>query len=233
MSEKTSGETKTGSGKSAFSKIIIIAIVIIAVIVSSYFYIQHQKDQKLLKNPTLVAAEETKSLVAKVSNIIELPKGEDPTVATVSDKSKLADQPFFANAQNGDRVLIYTKAKKAILYRPSTNKIIEVAPINNTVSQSSASASASKSASTPTSTPAPKIAKTVKVAIYNGTKIAGLANSYEKQLTDKVASIEVVKKGNTKGDYTSNLVIDLTGKNSEIAKQIAAALDGKVGELPE
>jgi flagellar basal body-associated protein FliL len=131
VSDKTSAKTKSSGGKVIFS--IIIVAIIIAIAVSFYFYIQYQKAQKLLQNPTLVASEETRSLIAKVSNLIELPKGEDPIIATVSDINKLKDQPFFANAQNGDKVLIYEKAREAILYRPSINKIIQVAPVSTTV----------------------------------------------------------------------------------------------------
>ena len=65
-----------------------------------------------------------------VSKLMELPD-EKPTVATVSDPEKLKEQIFFANAQLDDVVLLYMAAKKAILYRPSINKIIEVAPINS------------------------------------------------------------------------------------------------------
>jgi hypothetical protein len=54
---------------------------------------------------------------------------EQPTVATVSDITKLKDQAFFNNAKNGDKVLIFKNTKKAIIYRPSTNQIIEIAPI--------------------------------------------------------------------------------------------------------
>jgi hypothetical protein len=60
---------------------------------------------------------------------MELPVGETPTVATISDKEKLKDQPFFKMAENGDILFAYTTAMQAILYRPSTNKIINVAPI--------------------------------------------------------------------------------------------------------
>jgi hypothetical protein len=67
----------------------------------------------------------------EVGKIIELPQGETPSVATVSDVSKLVNQPFFKNALNGDRVLVYTQAKKTILYRPSARKVIETAPVTS------------------------------------------------------------------------------------------------------
>jgi hypothetical protein len=219
-------------------KIIIIIVVVGAIAVSYYYYAQYRKAQKLLQSPTLVAAQEAKSLTAKVFALMELPKGEDPTIATVSDTKKLAGQAFFVNSQNGDKVLIYSNAKKAILYRPSINKIIEVAPISTGVASQSSVPTTSitpvptsvvPATTTLTPTPAKKL---VRVAIYNGTKTAGLAGSYATQLTDKFISIEVVKKDNSKGDYTSILVIDLTGKNADMAKQIASSLKGKVGTIP-
>lgn len=72
---------------------------------------------------------EINELIQKVGKLIVLPKGEEPTVATVSDPAKLKDQVFFANAQIGDKVLIYTKARKAYLYDPEGDILLEVAPI--------------------------------------------------------------------------------------------------------
>lgn len=103
---------------------------VLALIPSYYFYTKYQQAQKLLKNPQQVSLEQTKSVVDKVGKLIALPTDETPSLATVQDKSKLKDQPFFKNAVNGDKLLLYIKAKKAILYRESANKIIEVAPIN-------------------------------------------------------------------------------------------------------
>ncbi|OGZ52643.1 MAG: hypothetical protein A3B25_00405 [Candidatus Ryanbacteria bacterium RIFCSPLOWO2_01_FULL_48_26] len=83
-------------------------------------------------NPVKTSADtqaEVKAIVQKVGQLILLPGGEDPTLATVVDPERLKDQPFFAQASAGDKVLIYTKAKKAVLYNPTLNKIIEVAPI--------------------------------------------------------------------------------------------------------
>lgn len=105
-------------------------VLLIAVGASVYFYLQYSQTQQLIKNPTLVAQEQTKDLLRRVGMLMELPTNETPTIATVSDVSKLKGQPFFVHAQNGDKVLIYTNAKKAILYRPAENKIIDVAPVN-------------------------------------------------------------------------------------------------------
>ena len=66
-------------------------------------------------------------LVRDVSKLIILPE-ESPTIATVTDPKALVGQPFFEKAETGDRVLVFTDAKKAILYRPSIKKIVEVMP---------------------------------------------------------------------------------------------------------
>lgn len=105
-------------------------LVVLAAAPSIYFFRQYQKAQARIANPAQAAKEDAKAILAAVGKLIELPTDEEPTIATVSDVAKLKDQQFFSGAKNGDNVLIYTKAKKAILYRPSINKIIEVAPVN-------------------------------------------------------------------------------------------------------
>ena len=74
--------------------------------------------------------DEVQVLVAKIGKFIDLPQGETPTVATVSDPDKLKSQTFFAKAKKGDKVLIYTNAKKAILYDPTANKILEMSSLS-------------------------------------------------------------------------------------------------------
>lgn len=73
---------------------------------------------------------EVDTLVSEVGKLISLPSDEKPTVATITDIEKLKDQPFFKNAKNGDKVLIFTNAKKAILYRQAEKRIIEVGAVN-------------------------------------------------------------------------------------------------------
>lgn len=114
-------------------------IILLVIFFGTSVYLGY-KYYMLTSNPnqvaTLVAEQAQKTaeaeiaaLVADVSKLMILPTDETPTIATVADPSLLKDQPFFANALKEDKVLIYAKAKKAILYRPSIERIIEVAPI--------------------------------------------------------------------------------------------------------
>jgi hypothetical protein len=73
-------------------------------------------------------------IVARVGKIMLLPENETPTLAGVSDPSVLGDQAFFKNAKTGDVVLMYATSRRAILYDPVANKIIEVAPITDATS---------------------------------------------------------------------------------------------------
>ena len=104
-----------------------IVILVIALAAAAYFYIQLGE---LKRNPQKVAEVEAQEVIAKVSRLLVLPEGETPTVATVTDPERLKDQPFFQRAKVGFKVLIYTNARKAILYDPEQDKIVEVAPLN-------------------------------------------------------------------------------------------------------
>ncbi len=111
-------------------KKITIALIIALVITASSTVVMYGQLEEMKKDPQKVAQKEVEALVERVSKLIVLPVGETPTVATVTDPEKLKDQAFFVNAVIGDKVLIYTTAKKAILYNPTTNKIVDVAPLN-------------------------------------------------------------------------------------------------------
>jgi hypothetical protein len=107
--------------------VILFFLLLIAAAAAAYFYRQYA----LLKSdPSVAVKSETAQLIEEVGKLIVLPDDETPTVATVSDVEKLKSEAFFAKAKNGDKVLIYSAAKKAILYDPIARKIVEIAPIN-------------------------------------------------------------------------------------------------------
>lgn len=101
------------------------AVVVILAGLAGFFY---WKYTDLRANPDSVAQETTQRLVNKVGNLYALPD-EEPTVAQISDREKLNDQPFFQNAENSDYLLIFTNAKLAVLYREDENRLINVGPI--------------------------------------------------------------------------------------------------------
>jgi hypothetical protein len=114
---------------------LVVAILFIAAVGTAAYYVKRYHDsqqqvKKLSSNSQQAAQDQNQQLINKIGKLTPLPTGETPTIATVTDITKLKDQPFFANAVNGDKVLIYTQAKKAYLYRPSTNKLINIAPVN-------------------------------------------------------------------------------------------------------
>lgn len=111
-------------------KIIIAVLVGLVVVLIGLTYYFRDQFQTIKKDPQKITQQETQSLVEKISRLMVVPEGEDPIIATVMDPELLKDQPFFAKAKKGDRVLIYSKARRAILYDPAADKILEVAPIN-------------------------------------------------------------------------------------------------------
>ena len=130
-------------------RVIVVLIILVIIIIGGFVYFKNQKPKNQPSQPPSLIEQrekENKDLIEKIGKLILLPSGEQPTIATVSDKSQLSTQPFFTNALDGDKVLVYANAKKAILYRPSTNKIIEVAPVNITSPSVSPSPTATPSA---------------------------------------------------------------------------------------
>jgi hypothetical protein len=98
-------------------------LVFILVLVSAFMYMQyHDAKQKLQSNDV---AKTNQQMLTKLQKVIVLPTSETPTFATVKDVAALkAQSNFFSGAQNGDKLIIYSKQNKALLYRPSTNLIV-------------------------------------------------------------------------------------------------------------
>lgn len=183
--------------------IIGLAVGLIALAATSgYFYWQYRQSQEQLNNPDKVAKEETQALIDRMSKLISLPGSNleegEPTLATVLDRDKLKDQEFFKNAENGDKLLIYTKAQKAFLFRPSSGVIINVAPVN--LGNSS-------------------LPSTI---VRNGTATADLAGQVRQQLND-VANVTTTENA-SRTNYTATVVVDVNGNKASEAKAIADKL---------
>jgi hypothetical protein len=184
------------------TRVIIVVIVVLAVLIGLIIKShQHAK-------PTAQA--HMKALVSEISKILELPSNETPTTALVTDEKSVRKQPFFIHAKKGDEVLIYANNKLAVLYRPSAHKIINVGPINGTVSY----------------------AKTT-VTVRNGTKAAAYVNDVSAKLTASFPNAKLSPSPPAnRSDFPKTIVIPLNDKSQDIAAQIADAIHGQVGIIP-
>lgn len=190
-------------------------------VLGSYYY--YNKYQDIKANPNIIAQKETEELVAVIGKLIELPKNEIPTVATITDKQKLSNEPFFLLGEDGDKLLAYNNAKLAVLYRPSTNKIINMAPI--TVDEPLASTQDMGQRA---------VEHKHRIAYLNGTETVGLAYLAEKVVQEKYSDYKTVAVANAvHRDYIGILVIDLVGDRSKEVMQLASLLGGNVGVLPK
>lgn len=194
--------------------VLALLLLIAAAGTGYYFFTKYQNTQKELQmvktDPNTLqkaAQEEVKRLVAEVGKIIELPANEDPTVATITDIEKLKDQPFFKNAKNGDKVLIYTNSKKAILYDPIAHKVIDVAPVN--IGSSSAQQT-----------------QQARIVLLNGTTSVGLTNKVEADIRQGFPQANISAKGNaTKSDYEKTIVVALNDQAKDAAANLAKVIN--------
>jgi hypothetical protein len=140
-------------------------------------------------------------LIAAVGKHILL-KDEEPTIATVRDVESLKrQQPFFDDAYNNDRLLIFSD--KAIIYRESADIIVSVGPVQfSGEKKSDEEIDDNQTDSEP-----------VEVEVRNGSGVKGEA-SKQKDIIGKLGSYSIVGFGNAaKQTYRGNLVVNLAGSD--------------------
>ena len=109
----------------------IVILFVVLLIACIYFFVQYRK---LSRTPDVIAKEKTAEVIKKISELAIVPNDPGAVLATVTDITKLKDQHFFANAQNGDQIVIFPSVMKAVLYRPSINRIVDIGPLSSSPS---------------------------------------------------------------------------------------------------
>ena len=99
--------------------IAVILFILLVIFSLGALYKHHQYDiEKKQKNTD-------SALLNKLSKVLNLPT-EKPIVSTVFSTDDFKNTASFRGAQKGDKILIYINANQALLYRPSTNKVIQI-----------------------------------------------------------------------------------------------------------
>lgn len=173
---------------------------------------------------------EVRQVVERVGEIVLLPRDEEPTVATLVNKSEIREnQDFFRDAENGDKILVYKRAHKAFLYRPSAHLLINAAPLGGSDQSEQAGVVTGEGA---TITPRPPD-RPATIVIRNGTTRGGAAALFEAQLVsafdDRVAVLGLEKAVST---HPESQIILLQSDFAGVAAAIADKLDLTVSRLP-
>ncbi len=196
--------------------VLILLYMAVSTFAAVYYYRMYTTFEAKIPKEQKEADKDIDKTVELVKKLMALPN-ERPALAIVKDAAKLKEQQqFFAQAQNGDKLLIFRTARKAVLYRPSSNKIIESGPLLVTPNAQNG-----------------QQVQPVKIAIYNGTTNAGLAAETDDKIRKASRTPVEISLGTAKTtDYTKTLVVDLTGKNKQSVEEVAKFLGGEVGPLP-
>jgi hypothetical protein len=217
-------------------------LLFLALGAAGYFYYQYT-------NTTQVAeAREIRTLAKKIGAVIALPQEETPTLATVTNKDKLDNQPFFQKAKNGDKILIYSTAGQVVLYRPATGKVIDMTTVTVATEPAPETALATPDPASE-AVEVPPVEEPIEeapvepvdvttlpatIALYNGSSRVGVTNTFETELLKAYPLVTVAAKEKAvKNDYQGVSVIDLSGTYVALAEGLAASFAGTVATLPD
>ncbi len=119
--------------KNLVPKIVLVIIGVVVGVSATFLYIQKFGIPFKSVSQDALAAQEARAvekIINKVEKLIITPQDEEPVLATIVNVEELVKkEPFYANAQNGDIVLMFQKNLKAIIYSPERDMIVNVGPI--------------------------------------------------------------------------------------------------------
>lgn len=104
--------------------IALSALLLLALAATGYFYLKYRAVEAGL------TMEETDETLRAVGAHIMLPEGVTPRIGKVANADEFKNDPFLKQAAVGDVVLFYPhegRTVKAILWRPSVGKVVDVA----------------------------------------------------------------------------------------------------------
>lgn len=103
---------------SATALILILALMFV---LAAIYRNEHSAQYKALNS-------EEKNMINRVGKLLNLPK-ETPIISTIYSEKDFKNNQTFKDIKTGDKLIIYLNANQSILYRPSTNTVVDIAPV--------------------------------------------------------------------------------------------------------
>ncbi len=93
---------------------------------TGYLFMQNRDLDRQINETT---EEKNERLVNEINKVFDLPD-ETPVVAIVTDKEQfISEYPVFENAESGDYLLFFRKARLNVLYRQSEKRVVKTAQV--------------------------------------------------------------------------------------------------------
>lgn len=188
--------------------------------------------ERQLRNQNVTPDQGNASYTKKLTNYISYSdspytylsgeRGNAGPVAIIERAETLATQPFFTNVADGDKLLIYREANRAILLRPMTNSIIAFGPLDAVAVENPFVSGLTASGMAPT------------VQIRRGFPIEKDMKVVETELVAAAPDLEVVSvESAMRTNYKQTVLIDASrGAKLAEARQIAKKLRISLVDLP-
>ena len=205
--------------------VLIVIVVVTAAIITS-------KAIKLSSTKKLNVDQE---ILESVAEVVLLPN-EAPQFATVSNVNQLKEQVFFKDAQNNDRVIIFPQAAKAILYRPSIDRVINIGPVTLEQPTTQDDKITDEPEVGDSVDPTPTISdakdeevKSISTTLLNGSPTKGVTHDMEKVLKKNFDNITVSEKATAKKDnYEKSLILVNSNVDKLIIENLAREIKAEI-----
>lgn len=172
---------------------LLVLIVVVAVTIGLFMIIKPSAGE--LTND---------QIVTQVNKELSISGDGNPVVLTVVDDKKV-EQPFLEQAVNGDKVLLYYKVKKSVLFRPSEKRIIHHGTY------------------TP---PAAKVF--LRGGTDNGTKLKEVRDKLVEVEDINLAS----QDSSPKQDYKGVTIVSVTDRYDDKIRELSQLFDVEISRLP-
>lgn len=106
--------------------VVIASLILVACVALGFSWFTMHRTKPVDTNANL---NDVHVVQARVGRLYLLPTDEQPALATVTNEAKLSSS-FSGRVKDGDKILIYQTNRKAIAYRPSIDKIVDVEPVS-------------------------------------------------------------------------------------------------------
>lgn len=205
-----------------FEKNITISIILVASLVTVYFWMAQSR---LSVTDTTVQRE---TVLAAVQQKAEVPTDEIPHISVLRPEDVRQKEKFLLLAEADDYLLVYPKNRVAVLYRPSSQKVMSMVTLDAN-EWDAYFQSPSKQVAVDTEGVFRRSTDPLKLTVVSPLADIKKRQAVVRSLKDAYPTINIEEKNREQTTvYPTTLVADLSAENGDLVDAIAGMVNGEV-----